>query len=706
MLTAVLMACIFAAGTVFAAEPGKVLSFGTDDDKIVLYVQDPGEYAEIDALIGTGEPKDISVSAAALDSVPLRTVFMLDNSLSIKEQYRDRIKEIMTEIVANRIPGEQFTVATFDKDVDYVLQDSDDYSRTKQAIDGIEFVNQDTYITDAMYELLTQLNEREDPVFTRIVLISDGVDNNYLGYSKNELYKLIEAHPYPIYTIGCGGSADSEQIKDMSAMARMTGAEAFMMDDIVTPMTVVTGVAGTNDALKVVLEPEAADCDGTIKGVKLTIKTPGGDLKDTVQVQMPSIKSGAAAAPAEEAAPAKEAAEEPSYSEETAAGEIAAAASEEISEEPAEEDDKEAEAEDAEDTESDDEDEEDDEDKTLFEKFRDSKYFLPVLIGIIVLIGAIAAVILISSDKKKKRAAAVKAKAAENRAAAQKAKMDNQLRQNVTSASGRAQNGARPGATVMASQNGTIPRGTPMQPQAQAPQARPQGMPQQVRPQGAPQQPQQMRPQGMPQQMRPQGAPQQPQQMRPQGMPQQAPQMRPQGMPQQAQQVRPQGMPQQAAQTRPVGMPQQAQQVRPQAAPQQAAQTSQAAAPQQTQERRTITINDQPARRTVMMTDEAVPSRILVLQDMANAYKKFEVSLNSPVLVGYNQNCQVRLNYEETVSGEHCLIYQKDDKILIQNKSKTNGTVVDGEKITSDVEIKSGSRLGLGRLTFTVEIRA
>jgi|GEM_PF-3004837 len=685
MLTAVLMACIFAAGTVFAAEPGKVLSFGTDDDKIVLYVQDPGEYAEIDALIGTGEPKDISVSAAALDSVPLRTVFMLDNSLSIKEQYRDRIKEIMTEIVANRIPGEQFTVATFDKDVDYVLQDSDDYSRTKQAIDGIEFVNQDTYITDAMYELLTQLNEREDPVFTRIVLISDGVDNNYLGYSKNELYKLIEAHPYPIYTIGCGGSADSEQIKDMSAMARMTGAEAFMMDDIVTPMTVVTGVAGTNDALKVVLEPEAADCDGTIKGVKLTIKTPGGDLKDTVQVQMPSIKSGAAAAPAEEAAPAKEAAEEPSYSEETAAGEIAAAASEEISEEPAEEDDKEAEAEDAEDTESDDEDEEDDEDKTLFEKFRDSKYFLPVLIGIIVLIGAIAAVILISSDKKKKRAAAVKAKAAENRAAAQKAKMDNQLRQNVTSASGRAQNGARPGATVMASQNGTIPRGTPMQPQAQAPQARPQGMPQQVRPQGAPQQPQQMRPQGMPQQ---------------------APQMRPQGMPQQAQQVRPQGMPQQAAQTRPVGMPQQAQQVRPQAAPQQAAQTSQAAAPQQTQERRTITINDQPARRTVMMTDEAVPSRILVLQDMANAYKKFEVSLNSPVLVGYNQNCQVRLNYEETVSGEHCLIYQKDDKILIQNKSKTNGTVVDGEKITSDVEIKSGSRLGLGRLTFTVEIRA
>ena len=98
-------------------------------------------------------------------------------------------------------------------------------------------------------------------------------------------------------------------------------------------------------------------------------------------------------------------------------------------------------------------------------------------------------------------------------------------------------------------------------------------------------------------------------------------------------------------------------------------------------------------------------ARTLILEDVANPIKRFEVSLDTSLLVGYDRDCRICLNYEETVSGKHCRIYTSDGKVYVENLSRSNGTFVDGKKIGSPVEIYTGCVLKLGNLQMRVEIR-
>lgn len=118
----------------------------------------------------------------------------------------------------------------------------------------------------------------------RIVIVSDGVDNKTMGYTKEELYGLLKEHPYPIYTLGCAdkSNSNSEALKNMSALSRLTQAEAWLLDDVGDSMAVVQGVAGSNDVIRVEITVPAELRDGADKGVKLTLQA-GGEVLELPQ---------------------------------------------------------------------------------------------------------------------------------------------------------------------------------------------------------------------------------------------------------------------------------------------------------------------------------------------------------------------------------------------------------------------------------------
>ena len=196
-----------------AAEPGKVLSFGTEDKNIILYIQEPGEEYEIQCQIGTREAEALRSYPITEEETPIETIILLDNSLSVIEKYRPTIHTILSELAANRMVGELFTVATFSEEVHYLIKDCSDYAQIKKIINDISYNNQETYLTDILYDMLTEINAENNTILKRIVIISDGVDNKSIGYTKEELYSLLEKTPYPIYTIGCTYHDNQEQLK-------------------------------------------------------------------------------------------------------------------------------------------------------------------------------------------------------------------------------------------------------------------------------------------------------------------------------------------------------------------------------------------------------------------------------------------------------------------------------------------------------------
>jgi len=493
-ILALIMCCQISLAS---AEPGKVLSFGTEEKNIVIYVQNPESEYEIQCQIGTSEPEAIESHAISEDASPIQTIILLDNSLSVIEKYRPTINTILSELAANRMEGELFTVATFSDQLNYLIKDCSDYAQVKQVIDGISYNNQETYLTDILYDMLTEINAGKNTTLKRIVIVSDGVDNKSIGYTKEELYDLLEKTPYPIYTVGCTYNNNNEQLKNMFALSRLTGGESYLLDEVSDPMTVVNGVADLNDAVKVTITPKAKDCDGTKKGVGLTITSAGQSVTNTLEITMPFHTI-----------------------EETTQAETTTTVAEPVT------------------------------------KPEPEPKSIPLFVIILIVVGVLFATVLggVIFYMMKKRAKKNKFVPADSHESEER-------------------------------------RGTAFQG-------------------GGSHQTQMMGAKG-------QGA---------------------------------------------------------------------------------------ERENTVLLWGKDTPHQ-LILQDVNNPVKRFEVSLNTPILVGYNNDCQICLNYEETVSGNHCRIYGENGKIYVENLSRTNGTLLDGKQVLNTAEIYTGCILVIGKLRMKVEIR-
>ena len=503
-----LLALCFCAHTVLAADANGILSFGTEGKDIVMYVQNPGEGCEIQCQVGTSEAEKIESHPIEQETVPIETIILLDNSLSVVEKYRPTISAVMSELAANRMNGEQFTIAVFSDEINYLVEKCSDYAQVKQAVDNITYNNQETYLTDVLYHLLSEIKEEDNTEnkapLRRIVIISDGVDNKSIGYTKEELYAALEKMPYPIYTVGCTYKENNEQLKNMFALSRMTGGASWLLDDVSDYMEIVNGISSLNQALKIVVTPQEKDCDGTTKGIHLRVDSEGGQISGSIEITMPFGK-------VEEVVetPVPEVLEEtPSPTAEPVP-------------EPAE---------------------------PTFPA--GLTLVLAVGGGVLLMAGVVFGVLTVRWAGRKK--------------------------EDFVSA------GPRNNASGDSSGGGESTR---------------------------------------------------------------------------------------KRETQMVG------------------------GDKDSGQRSTKFVGGQEAART------------LILEDVANPIKRFEVSLDTSLLVGYDRDCRICLNYEETVSGKHCRIYTSDGKVYVENLSRSNGTFVDGKKIGSPVEIYTGCVLKLGNLQMRVEIR-
>lgn len=262
-----------------------------EDSEIDFYVPNPGDSYEVECQIGTEACNQVLVAPIAEEEVPVHTIFLIDNSLSVTEKYRPMISEILTQQAANRMNGELYSVAVFSSGIDYVLENSNSYMDVKNAIDSITYQDQETYLTDVLYELLQQMEQSDEHTFRRIVIASDGVDNKAIGYTKEELYALLEKTSCPIYTLGCTYKDNNEELKNMFALSRMTGGRSWLLDDVSDTAEVTAGISEFNDAVRVRMTPADQLCDGTTKGISVSFRHGEDTTQYTAQMQMPFGKA-------------------------------------------------------------------------------------------------------------------------------------------------------------------------------------------------------------------------------------------------------------------------------------------------------------------------------------------------------------------------------------------------------------------------------
>ena len=263
-----LLSCVLLSGnTVAAAENPSIANGYISDDSIIFYLKEEEN--------GGQKIENVYIGNEAADSFReeqaegARTVFLVDNSLSISAQYRENIKSLLLDAIGARSEGDTFTIATFAEDAHYLLKDSNDYLELKNQIETLQFVDQDTYFNKILYQILEELDQEKETPYTRIVIIADGVDNEKMGYTQAELENKIAAVRVPIYTVGCKGNGNEEGLKQMFSLSRLSNGKSFLMDDY-SVEDILKGIKEDGSIRKVEVVPRKEDCDGSQKNIRIS----------------------------------------------------------------------------------------------------------------------------------------------------------------------------------------------------------------------------------------------------------------------------------------------------------------------------------------------------------------------------------------------------------------------------------------------------
>lgn len=273
---------------VSAQEMGDIMSSYIGKDSISLYVQGKSDM-KVTAQIGTKEIKDVDVVPLS-DTEKIETLILVDNSLSTTEESRPIITELLTGVVGNKLPNESISVATFSKNIEYKVNDTTDYTQLKNAIDSLEYKYQDAYLLPVLYDLSKEYATKEENIFRRVIIVSDGASDEEIGVKVSELLAQLNKNSFPIYTFGCKSEDGSNNgdLENLYSIARTTGAEYWTVNDINNPDEISSQFSKRLvDIDRVDIKVPKSLQDGSEKGVKILMVNGGLSLDASTTVKMP-----------------------------------------------------------------------------------------------------------------------------------------------------------------------------------------------------------------------------------------------------------------------------------------------------------------------------------------------------------------------------------------------------------------------------------
>lgn len=288
-LCAVFCAKTLLAPTVAQAEsPAGVVQTYSDDENLTLFVRGiPDDVTEVSLQIGSKGTMTLNVTPAMNKDVPMKTLILIDNSISIPESSRARIAELVNGLISDRADRELIELATYGESIEPLTEFTSDYATLKAALDGVQYVDRDTYLTDVLYDLLSELKDNDEPTLYRFIVISDGVDNKSIGITKEELKESIGKNSHLIYSIGSKTGKNDEALENMFAISRETGAKTFILEEQDDLLNVINELK-EDRAIKVCENTfSGIDLDGSEQNCVLSFETAGGPVSVETSIKLP-----------------------------------------------------------------------------------------------------------------------------------------------------------------------------------------------------------------------------------------------------------------------------------------------------------------------------------------------------------------------------------------------------------------------------------
>lgn len=285
----------FAGTAAIAAENGAaptqeaaIVAGRTTDEGIYVYIKGLGDITSGTTVqVGNVLCEDIQVAGIASMGMPIKTTILFDNSLSLSKRWGNQAKELVAGLIDNHAEGEEFKIATFADGLNVVSDFSTEYDSLKTAVEGIEFLDQSSYLTDILYDLLKQSSDSHEANYTRFIIITDGADDNEIKYTQAELSDLMKGSGVVIHTVGVKASNNNALLENLFSYARMTGGTYNIAESGTDVESIREMIDGDHGLLCLRLVPTADIMDGSRKEAKFNLNTSSGEVVLTASLQMP-----------------------------------------------------------------------------------------------------------------------------------------------------------------------------------------------------------------------------------------------------------------------------------------------------------------------------------------------------------------------------------------------------------------------------------
>lgn len=295
--------------TALAAQDYQLLQVQTKQERVIAYLEGDAEDAGVECQIGMTACEEVLTEYLSEKAFDFHTIILMDNSLSITEGNRTKAINILREYLDNKNENEYISIAVFGEDIQFLAERTKDMQQLQAAVDSIGQNNQDTYLTDILYDLLDTLDEEE---YTRFFIISDGVDNKAIGITKEELTDKLKKETHPVYALGHIYKENEAELENLFALARITNGREFLLDDTEDIPALVKELSDVQKLMRIEVAIPKELQDGSSKSILFTVKSGAEQYEVKAQADMPfSIKEEPEPEPIPEPEPVPKQEEEP-----------------------------------------------------------------------------------------------------------------------------------------------------------------------------------------------------------------------------------------------------------------------------------------------------------------------------------------------------------------------------------------------------------
>lgn len=260
----------------------------TDGESIWIFIDNyQDEINQVTAQIGNSAVADVQLKRInEVEGVKTHTIILFDNSFSITEKNREKMKNIVKELIHNHDENEFYTLATFDTEIHELAVESANYEELLLAVDNIQYMNQDTYLKNILYKVFSE-DKNVEKTYKRYVVLSDGADDNEVGYTYNEIVTLLKDKSYPIYTIGSKFSGRVDELEEMFSMSRAADSEYYLLDELDGISQITRTIKQDNAKVVACVNIPEEMRDGSEKNIQLVVQHNGMENVYNAKVNMP-----------------------------------------------------------------------------------------------------------------------------------------------------------------------------------------------------------------------------------------------------------------------------------------------------------------------------------------------------------------------------------------------------------------------------------